>query len=201
MLCARGLSAAILELERQHLITHLLFADDSLLFFRATLEDCAGVRHCLNLYEKASGQLINHENSGLSFRPNSSADMIDAIKTMLSIPVVHEHELYLGLPVCSMRNKKLKFLNLTERVSKRLQGWGRKIFSSGGKESLLKSVIQSIPTYSMTCFYVPKAICDKLKESAQISGGGRKMVERKCIRNLGKRCVNQNAWAVWSFDI
>lgn len=99
MLCARGLSAAILELERQHLITHLLFADDSLLFFRATLEDCAGVRHCLNLYEKASGQLINYENSGLSFSPNSSADMIDAIKTMLSIPVVHEHELYLGLPV------------------------------------------------------------------------------------------------------
>lgn len=138
VLCAHGLSAAILAFERRHLITgiciastcplitHLFFADDSLLFFRATLENCEGVCNCLRMYEKASGQLINYEKSALSFSSNTSEDMIHAIKTRLSIPVVQEHEIYLGLPVCSMRNKKLKFRYLIERVSKRLQGWVEK---------------------------------------------------------------------------
>lgn len=47
-------------------ISHLFFADDSLVFFKATW-NCARIHHCLYLYEKASGQLINFEKSSLSF--------------------------------------------------------------------------------------------------------------------------------------
>ena len=36
-------------------LTHLLFADDSLLFCRATVEECANVLNILEAYERASG--------------------------------------------------------------------------------------------------------------------------------------------------
>lgn len=39
------------------------FADDSIIFSRATMEDCAAILEILRLYEGASGQKINFEKS------------------------------------------------------------------------------------------------------------------------------------------
>lgn len=36
-------------------ISHLFFADDSLLFSRATISDCVMIRHILDVYMRASG--------------------------------------------------------------------------------------------------------------------------------------------------
>lgn len=36
-------------------ISHLIFADDSLLFFKANVEESKHVKKCLQEYEKASG--------------------------------------------------------------------------------------------------------------------------------------------------
>uniref|UniRef100_A0A803PYY8 Reverse transcriptase domain-containing protein n=1 Tax=Cannabis sativa TaxID=3483 RepID=A0A803PYY8_CANSA len=44
-----------------------------------------------------------------------------------------------------------------------LHNWKNKVFSKGGKETLLKSVIQAIPTYSMACFRLPVATCHSLE--------------------------------------
>ncbi|XP_073030650.1 uncharacterized protein [Primulina eburnea] len=113
---------------------YLFVLYDSLVFFRATMQEGARVKECLTQYEKASGQLINYEKSALSFSPNSSPALMATIKTILTIPVVHQHDLYLGLPTVSMRSKRLQFKYLLERVVKRIQGWSHKWFSTGGKE-------------------------------------------------------------------
>lgn len=41
------------------LITHLFFANDSLIFFKATSWDCENLKSYILLYEKASRQLVN----------------------------------------------------------------------------------------------------------------------------------------------
>ena len=46
-------------------LTHLLFANDSLLFCKATTEECGKVLDILNGYEEASGQKINRSKMAL----------------------------------------------------------------------------------------------------------------------------------------
>jgi hypothetical protein len=49
--------------------------------------------------------------------------------------------------------------SITERVWKHLQDRKLKFLSQVGKEILLKAVIQAIPTYCMSVFMLPKALC------------------------------------------
>lgn len=45
---------------------------------------------------------------------------------------------------------------------RKIQGWISILISMGGKETLIKSVVQGIPSYAMACFLLPKSLCDKL---------------------------------------
>ncbi|KAL5571076.1 hypothetical protein UlMin_020673 [Ulmus minor] len=57
-----------------------------------------------------------------------------------------------------MKNKRIQFGYIWDRVSRKLQGWKERTFSPGGKEVLLKSMVQSIPTYIMSCFILPDSL-------------------------------------------
>ena len=46
---------------------------------------------------------------------------------------------------------------------KKLQGWKEKLLSQAGREVLIKSVIQEIPTYTMSCFKLPRGLIKELE--------------------------------------
>ena len=68
LICAEGLTALLWKVEREKVIqgisisrggpqvSHLFFADDSLIFFRAIETECYALQQILTLYESASGQ-------------------------------------------------------------------------------------------------------------------------------------------------
>ncbi|XP_073121252.1 uncharacterized protein [Henckelia pumila] len=144
-------------------ISHLFFADDSLIFFKANLQEGVNLRNFLRRYEQASGQLINFEKSALSFSPNTPVVSIEEFKTLFTIPVVQGHSVYLALPKFSLLNKNMQFSYIKEKVLKRIRGWGQNLISVGGKEVLIKSVLQVIPTYAMSCFKMPISICEEIE--------------------------------------
>uniref|UniRef100_A0A803P680 Reverse transcriptase domain-containing protein n=1 Tax=Cannabis sativa TaxID=3483 RepID=A0A803P680_CANSA len=79
------------------------------------------------------------------------------------IPVRTSFEKYLGLPQHIGRTKKQVLHYLHDKVWGHLNNWKHKVFSKGGKEILLESVIQAIPTYSMACFRLTVATCHSLE--------------------------------------
>ena len=61
------------------------------------------------------------------------------------------------------RAKKRSFIYLKERVWKKLQGWKEKLLFIAGREILVKAIIQAIPTYTMSCFKLPKGLIIELE--------------------------------------
>lgn len=70
---------------------------------------------------------------------------------------------YLRLPSLIGGSKKSVFNFLKDRVWKRIQGWGNKLLSRDGKTVLVKNVAQSILSYSMTYFLIPKSFCQEIE--------------------------------------
>lgn len=97
-------------------ITHLLFADDSFLFFKATTNEARRVKLLLNDYGSSSGQMINYQKSGIFFSANVRRDKQQEIKGVLEVHNELRNSKYLGLPSLIGRSKKAVFNFIKERV-------------------------------------------------------------------------------------
>ena len=101
------------------------------------MNDCTHLRGCLDSYSKALGQLINFDKSALSFSPNTLVRDKNAICDLFGISQVAGHKIYLGLPTFSMRNKRIQFAYIRDRVIRKLQGWKEIIFFPMEEKSCL----------------------------------------------------------------
>lgn len=67
-------------------------------------------------------------------------------------------ETILGYPQPSLEGKTY-WSYLKDMIWKAMQGWEKKNFSMGGKEVLIRSIGQAIPSYAMSVFRLPKGFC------------------------------------------
>ena len=94
------------------MVSHLFFADDSIVFSKATMEDCQSILQVLRSYERALGQKINFEKSSCLFSPVVSRASRDQIMMVSNIQTVAFLEKYLGLPTMVDRSKKSSLQSL-----------------------------------------------------------------------------------------
>ena len=111
LFCSEGLSAMLKREEREGKIkgvsmcqgapqlSHLLFADDSIIFCRASVGEGLRVMKVLSDYKQESGQKLNKEKTSLFFSRNTNNDTKEAINELFGAQIIHQHEKYLGLPM------------------------------------------------------------------------------------------------------
>jgi hypothetical protein len=66
-------------------VTHLLFADDIIVFLEATVESMHALREVLLAYESASGQKVNLQKSSIYFGDGCNLDRKNELKQELGV--------------------------------------------------------------------------------------------------------------------
>ena len=72
------------------------------------------------------------------------------------------NEKYLGMPSDIGNSKNGAFKYLKDGLWRKIQGWIERTLSAVGKEVLVKSVSQTVQVFSMSCFKLPRGLCDHL---------------------------------------
>jgi len=146
LLCTEGLSSLLRTTEQEGKITgvpiayrgfklsHLFFADDSLLFCRADFVEWGNLLQLLRLYEQASGQKLNNNKTTIFYSRNTGKEFRELICSNIGITASTNYEKYLGLPALVGRDKVSTFKELLNRVQKRWME-GEVPISSGSRDS------------------------------------------------------------------
>lgn len=103
-------------------LTHLFFADDSLLFCKASIQECNHIQDILSEYEAASSQKLNRDKTTLFFNKVTSQNTQESIINLLGVSEIKQYEKYLGLLSFVGRGKKASFAFIKERVWSKLKG-------------------------------------------------------------------------------
>lgn len=104
-------------------INHLLFADDYIIFGRATTREWQKIQEILIKYERASSQLLNKQKITMFFSSNAAMNVRRQILQEAGITVCGNYEKYLGLPTIVGKSKYNTFKLLKDKVWKRISSW------------------------------------------------------------------------------
>ncbi|CAN1178605.1 Transposon TX1 uncharacterized 149 kDa protein [Linum perenne] len=154
-------------------LTHILFADDTILFGDASVSEAIEITKMMKEYGQITGQEINFQKSSVTFSRNTPLALQNLIKDRLGFDRNPEFGKYLGVPSEWGRSKKDMVATMLTRMENLCQSWKSQLLSHAGKETLLKSVYQAIPTYIMSCFLLPKRATNTMNSmlSAFLWGG------------------------------
>lgn len=143
-------------------ISHLLFADDLIIFSRVLLAEADTINQCMRTYGDWSGQSINYSKSIVLFSKNLVGRTTTSISSILGLGKAPSNSKYLGLPLVLNRSKKVTFADISYKVFNCISGWKSHSLSQAGRGTLLNTVASAIPAYTMSIFSLPKNICSSI---------------------------------------
>lgn len=143
-------------------ITHLMYADDVVIYGKATVQEATTVKEILQQYCSCTGQELNWNKSSIHFSANVPAPTRSTLSHLLGMKACDHTGTYLGHSFCNFSSKTKEFTTLVEKVRRKLSGWKKQSLSMAGRAVLIRSVLQSMPTFIMQTFFIPKSITSKL---------------------------------------
>ncbi|KAG7541866.1 Reverse transcriptase zinc-binding domain [Arabidopsis thaliana x Arabidopsis arenosa] len=165
-------------------ISHLMFADDVMVFFDGKSSSLHGIYETLDDFASWSGLSMNREKTLLFFAGLSPREENDIIS--YGFPIGNLPVRYLGLPLMSRKLRISEYSPLLEKITNKLRAWAVKSLSFAGRTQLLASVIYGIINFWISTFMLPK--------------GCIKRIESLCSRFLWSGSIDShsNAKVSWS---
>jgi hypothetical protein len=142
--------------------THVMYADDIMVFAKANYREVIVLNECLDKYCAWSGQLINRSKSGIIFSKLVCCATRRELKVLLAMKKIQPNAKYLGSPLFSSSSRIKDFKFLQDKLESRLLGWRSKALSWAGRATLIKSVALALPSYTFASSNIPVAVCEKM---------------------------------------
>ncbi|XP_071699026.1 uncharacterized protein [Rutidosis leptorrhynchoides] len=175
-------------------ISHLQYADDTILFGEWSILNLRNLFKLLKCFELSSGLKVNYLKSTLYGVGIKEAE-INNMASLFGCKSGSFPFTYLGLPVGGKMNKLESWNPVFDKFSKRLSDWKARTVSYGGRLTLVKSVLNSLPLYYFSLFRAPPCVVKKLES-----------VRRSSIDELGisfrnsfiRKVGNGNTTSFWN---
>ena len=141
-------------------ISHLLFADDTLIFCEAHPDQIMQLGHILTWFEAISGLKVNLGKS--EFVPVGNVPNIEVLAGILGCKTHSLPMTYLGLPLGAKYKAKAIWNSILEKPERRLAGWKHLYLLKGGHMTLIKSTLSSLPTYFLSLFPILADVANRI---------------------------------------
>ena len=95
--------------------------------------------------------------------PVGEVNNLVALASILQCRVGSMPMKYLGMPLGTSFKTTLIWNSILEKMEKKPSGWKHLYLSKGGRLTLLKSTLSSLPMYSLSLFTIPKAVAARME--------------------------------------
>ena len=143
-------------------VSHLLFADNTLIFCDADPSQLLYLRVILNQFEAASGLRINLGKSELV--PVRDVADIENLAGILGCKTSSLPMKYLGLSLGERFKSQAIWDPIVSKMERRLAGWKWMYLSKGGRLVLIKSTLSNLPTYFLSLFPIPASMAKRIEK-------------------------------------
>ncbi|XP_026399497.1 uncharacterized protein LOC113295375 [Papaver somniferum] len=157
-----GLISGFKVAESGTVVSHLQFADDTLILLDADTVQVENIRILLLSFEQLTGLKINFAKSEI-FGVGYSGD-IAQFSSILGCYHGVLPTYYPGLPLGDKSGGVAKWEMIMERFIKYLTGWKKETLNRAGKIALINSVLASLPVYYMSLFVMPASVDKSLEQ-------------------------------------
>jgi hypothetical protein len=162
---SRGLISGFAVGSRDHdrvEVSHLLFADDTLVFCSADDSQISYMGALLVCFEAVSGLKVNLTKSSLI--SVGSLNNVSQLAGSLGCGTADLPLKYLGLPLGASFKLKAIWRDLEDLMARRLAPWKRTYLSKGGRVALIKSTLSNMPTYLLSLFPIPADVAKRIEK-------------------------------------
>ena len=145
-------------------IPFLAFADDIIIFTKATQGACTLVRRTIDEYCSISGQKVNYHKSSFQTSKLVNNHRKQIVQQALNITTMTDLEKYLGCPIINGKVNKDTFRDTVGNVKDQLTKWKANSLSQAGRTTLIQANLTAKPNYLMQSFLLPSNIHKELDQ-------------------------------------
>ncbi|GJR57534.1 RNA-directed DNA polymerase, eukaryota [Tanacetum coccineum] len=159
-------------------LSHLFYADDAVFIGKWDRANVVTIVHMLKCFFMASGLQINIHKSKL-MGIGVSQEEVRAAASIIGCSTFSNPFTYLGVKVGMSNSKRKSWDEVIGKISARLSKWKIKTLSIGGRLTLIKSVLTSLPLYHMSIYKAPMGVLRDMESFRMIFFNGIDKNERK----------------------
>ena len=142
-------------------VLHLLFADYTILFCDANEEQILHVRMLLLCFQAVTGLKVNVLNSEMVLI--GEVPNVHILAEILGCRIGFLPMTYLGMPLEVSHKSPTVWNPILEKIERKFASWKKMYLSKGGRLTLLKSTLSSLPTYYLSLFTISTHVANKIE--------------------------------------